>query len=304
MEKDYSQDSNIEYTITSENTCEVKKGINTDKVEIPSEVIIDGASYKVTGIGKHAFEMAHELVEVTIPSNVTYIDEYAFHYCDKLSIINMNEGLEIIRTKAFDFCPALEVIHFPLSLKTIEPRAFWCENLTDVYISSNTTYKGVVTFGTLKVVMSAFESCPTIKHKKLAPIELREKCTEGNAISCVSSPTSKLSEFVIAGEGPFNRAELGVKAAEIFLKKQTAGFDLLRNPEKLTEAINIYNQVMKENKMVLVTDIKGYFRKGKCDSIWFDTRKEPIRIYVNTVWTNECFNEFYMGVNALLTEII
>ncbi|MBR4780260.1 MAG: leucine-rich repeat protein [Lachnospiraceae bacterium] len=56
-------------------------------VTIPKTVKIDGISYKVTGIGKYAFNYDSKMEKVVIGANVKYIEEQAFYYASELKDI-------------------------------------------------------------------------------------------------------------------------------------------------------------------------------------------------------------------------
>ena len=56
-------------------------------IEIPSKLIYDRKTYKVTSIGKYAFYKCSGLTSVTIGNSVTSIGKYAFSGCSKLTSI-------------------------------------------------------------------------------------------------------------------------------------------------------------------------------------------------------------------------
>ncbi len=86
---------NIRYTITKKTgrIREVKvSGVNGKlrrSVTIPATVRLNKASYKVVGIGKHAFKGMKRLKKVTIGKNVRYIDRQAFKNCKKLKRVKI-----------------------------------------------------------------------------------------------------------------------------------------------------------------------------------------------------------------------
>ncbi len=56
-------------------------------IEIPSKLIYDRKTYKVTSIGKYAFYKCSGLTSVTIPNSVTSIGAIAFSNCSELTSI-------------------------------------------------------------------------------------------------------------------------------------------------------------------------------------------------------------------------
>ncbi|WP_290394536.1 leucine-rich repeat protein [Muribaculum intestinale] len=56
-------------------------------IEIPSKLIYDRKTYKVTSIGKYAFYKCSGLTSVTIPNSVTSIGDQAFCNCSELTSI-------------------------------------------------------------------------------------------------------------------------------------------------------------------------------------------------------------------------
>lgn len=75
------------YTVNSdEKSCTITgRGNSTDKlVNIPGAM----SSYKVTGIGKEAFQNQGDITELYLPSSVAHIGEYAFYGCSRLTQIS------------------------------------------------------------------------------------------------------------------------------------------------------------------------------------------------------------------------
>jgi uncharacterized protein YjdB len=97
---------NEKYKVTSLDkktlSCVGISDSNNTEVIIPSEVDINGEIYKVTAIGKKAFQNNKKLNKITIGANVTKIGENAFYGCKSLSSITMNtKKLTLIGYKAF-----------------------------------------------------------------------------------------------------------------------------------------------------------------------------------------------------------
>ena len=131
------------------------------KVKVPSSIVIDGTTYKVTAIadnalsgygklttvtipstvtkiGKNAFKNCTSLKSVTIPKNVTSIGTNAFYNCKKLTSVKFN-GTKItkIGDGSFQKCAALKSVTVPASVKEIGKNAFKdCTKLSKI------TFKG------------------------------------------------------------------------------------------------------------------------------------------------------------------
>ncbi len=75
------------YTVNSdEKSCTITgRGNSTDKiVNIPGAM----SSYKVTGIGKEAFQNQGDITELYLPASIAHIGEYAFYGCSRLTQIS------------------------------------------------------------------------------------------------------------------------------------------------------------------------------------------------------------------------
>lgn len=141
---------NIYYTITSNDpaTVEVANPDNdlnkyTGSVSIPASVTNNGTTYKVTGIGRSAFYMCHDLTNVSFPSTLTYIDTYAFYDCPYLVNVTLPKSLTSLGTYAFALCgsSSFTQIDIPDGVTSIGLGAFYmCSNLTRVTIGSGVKY--------------------------------------------------------------------------------------------------------------------------------------------------------------------
>ena len=95
------------YLPISENEVEVTyKDSNynsyTGDIVIPTEIIANEKTYKVSTIGNSAFRDCSGLTSVTIPNSVTNIGNYAFNGCSGLtSVLELPSGIESIGTYGF-----------------------------------------------------------------------------------------------------------------------------------------------------------------------------------------------------------
>lgn len=145
-------------------------------LSVPSVVVFEGKTYKVTAIGKYAFYNLDSLVSIrvdkgnrvydsrkncnaiiksrtnelvlgcqgtVIPSTVTSIGEDAFASCTHLTDIFIPNSVKSIGAGAFFRCPSLTAISIPNSVKRIGDVAFYyCYSLASVSISSSVTSIG------------------------------------------------------------------------------------------------------------------------------------------------------------------
>lgn len=83
-----------------------------DTLRIPDAVVIHGANYTVTSIGRAAFAGYVNFGHVTIPSTVQSIGEYAF-YRTRLKGIEIPHSVMSIGDRAFGCCPNLKELQLP-----------------------------------------------------------------------------------------------------------------------------------------------------------------------------------------------
>ena len=123
-------------------------------IEIPSKLIYDRKTYKVTSIGKYAFYNCSGLTSVTIGNSVTSIGNSAFSNCSGLiSIIvdESNPSFSSIEGILYNndattliYCPITKkTVTIPNSVTSIDYSAFYgCSGLTSVTIPNSVTSIG------------------------------------------------------------------------------------------------------------------------------------------------------------------
>ena len=79
-------------------TVEEIKKTSKKSVTVSSKVTVDGVDYKVTTIGKKAFENAPKMTKVTLPSTIKTISKGAFTGAKKLTTITL-KGTKSITVK-------------------------------------------------------------------------------------------------------------------------------------------------------------------------------------------------------------
>lgn len=113
------------------------------KVVIPSG--IDG--YKVTMIGRKAFQNDLSVTSLEIPATVDTIGVGAFNGCKNLQTVTMLEndsdkGVSWICSGAFEDCAKLEKVQFTSALEYMDSFAFgYCTLLNNVVIPENSNGK-------------------------------------------------------------------------------------------------------------------------------------------------------------------
>ena len=115
-------------------------------VDIPESVNYRGKTYRVTGIGDHAF-YGSNLVSVTIPESVTSIDNAAFAFCSRLISVTIPASVTSISNDTFNRCTSLTSVTIPESVTSIGDYAFYsCKSLTSITIPERVSSIGIQVF--------------------------------------------------------------------------------------------------------------------------------------------------------------
>lgn len=168
--------NDIYYSITSKNTVSVTNsssqagGDYKGKITIPATVMYKNINYRVTSIGRSAFDNCPNLVSVIlpdnidsigakafagcivlssiiIPDNVTSIEANTFSNCKNLISVTMGNNIVAIGAGAFNYCTSLPTITIPHSVSTIGGSAFChCESLKSIVIPNSVTSIGAKAF--------------------------------------------------------------------------------------------------------------------------------------------------------------
>jgi hypothetical protein len=147
----------INYTILTDNTCEIKAGGNgTAGTTVSGDVVIpetaydsDGNAYTVTAVGAWAFDACYDLESVALPNTVTVIGEGAFYDCFYLTSVVMPNALTELGDCAFDSCFYLSSITIPDTVTSIGERLFrYCTRLASITIPNTITSIGDNAFDT------------------------------------------------------------------------------------------------------------------------------------------------------------
>lgn len=101
-----TSDSTVSVTYRNRILSDTSKNYTITTVTIPSSIKRNRKTYKVTRIGRYAFEGCQRLKSITIPYTVTHIDAYAFRGCTSLATItNSPSSLISVPGGVFDDTP-------------------------------------------------------------------------------------------------------------------------------------------------------------------------------------------------------
>lgn len=145
-------------------------------VEIPSQVVVDGAVCDVTAIDKDAFKKNTTITKVTVKANVKEISDEMFYGCTNLTSVSLPKTVETIGKKAFMNCKKLKTVSISstAATTTIGEYAFkGCASLPKITVPKNVT--------TIKA--GAFMNCAKLKtvtfHKKAALTTIEKNAFNG-----------------------------------------------------------------------------------------------------------------------------
>ena len=96
-------DSTVAVTGQSEYKTMPRYEYLPENLVIPSEVTLQGKTYKVVSIDQWAFYACTMLKSVTIPSSVTFIGMSAFHYCENLVYVDIPTSVTTVEGSAFSY---------------------------------------------------------------------------------------------------------------------------------------------------------------------------------------------------------
>lgn len=187
------------------------------EINIPSSIIYQGTTYKVTKIGKDAFRGC-DITNVTIPNSVTVICNGAFSFCYNLTNIAIPNSVITIEEMAFIYCSGLASITIPANITTIGTRAFdYCTALKTVYnnsslnITKGTTSNGNVAYYA-NVVINKNDGIIEDFVFRCALCAIRTTIQQSHFTSAVTAPSSFRRNSTLPFEGNCNMVTPSVAA--------------------------------------------------------------------------------------------
>lgn len=288
----------IQYHIGSDSKVEVTKiNANTKNVDIPETVTYGGKTYRVSSIGKSAFEGHSDITYLSIPSTIESIGEYAFVNCGSSMTVNIADPeawceMVLDNEHASPLSSAGKVLVYDIETKEIEIPStvcnigrftfYQCRSIKSLLIPGNVKYIGSSAFedctGLTSITLndgleliggSAFEGCSNLTELNIPSTVGR---IEINAFKNCSDLTSVVSEigdpFAIDAnvfEGLPASAVLTVPAGTKSAYESTDGWDRF---ETIVESGNVVPGVqfsqsgihyrVKDDGDVEVTEVDAY----------------------------------------------
>jgi len=133
-----AQQGDFVFTRRSTNAATLTAYTGTaSKVTLPTEVTINGANCKVTGIDDYAFRYNSNITSVTIPYGYTAIGANVFYYCTNLTTVSVPSSIVAIHDYAF---ASTNITSFtiPSKVKMLGSSVFEnCGNLQTVNVNTN-----------------------------------------------------------------------------------------------------------------------------------------------------------------------
>ncbi len=119
----------------------------TGSIVIPSSVVYQGNTYRVTSIGSSAFVGCSGLTSIAIPNSVASIHDEAFMGCSGLTSVIIPYSVTSIGYGVFIGCSSLVSVTIPSSMTYIGPATFkGCSSLSSVTIPNSVRLIGNLAF--------------------------------------------------------------------------------------------------------------------------------------------------------------
>ncbi len=110
----------------------------TGDIVIPEDISDGSVVYKVTAIGRHAFENS-SITSIELPGTILKLDQYAFSGCTLEEIVVPDKCMDIC-LGCFDNTPSLRQITLGRQILSIEGNAFRNTSLENVYVKNPTPF--------------------------------------------------------------------------------------------------------------------------------------------------------------------
>lgn len=183
----------------------------TDKkftsLKVGDSITINGKSFKITTIGKNAFNGFAKLKTVTVGKNISSIDDKAFYKCAALTKISIPSKVTKIGSQAFSDCKKLKSVTIGKNVTLIGDKAFYkCISLTKITIPNKVT----------KIGKQAFSGCKKLKIITIKTKRLTSKKVGNNAFkgiygkATIKVPKEKLKTYkkLLKAKGVSSKAKI------------------------------------------------------------------------------------------------
>ena len=154
---------NLQYVITGANTAKVVGHVASSPAGVYNIYgtvtnSATGTEYRVTEIGKNAFQNCPQITRITIYNNVETIGENAFEGCSGMTSVTLPNTLNSIGSYAFGNCTSLLEVVVPNSVTWVGGLAFYgCSALTTVDLGENCRFNNSVSW-----FMNIFMGCTSL----------------------------------------------------------------------------------------------------------------------------------------------
>ena len=153
-------------------TSRKKTEKNFTSLKVGDSITINGKSFKITTIGKNAFNGFAKLKTVTIGKNISSIGDKAFYKCAALTKTSIPSKVTKIGSQAFNNCKRLKTVSIGKNVSAIGDKAFYkCTALTKITIPVKVS----------KIGKQAFSGCKKLKNITIKTKKLTSKKVGSNA---------------------------------------------------------------------------------------------------------------------------
>ena len=266
---------------------------------IPTTVVYNNHTYKVSSIDTCAFRGCTELTSVTIESGfndrigVTSIGKYAFYDCPQLQQVILPDELKEIKDHTFANCTSLDYIELPVNVTTIGEYAFYnCKSLSEIDLPYQVSSVGPYAFADCSTMTSVTipASLKTISdHVFYRCLALAEVVIPNSTTSIGESAFQSCNTMkrLVLGEGVSTISKSAFKGCialeDVICKAKTV-------PNISGECFSdvTYNQAMLHVRKVLVDNYTSanYWRKFKnMIAMPYEIEYEGIYYVKNTIYS-------------------
>lgn len=257
--KTFTSGSLIYQVSAKDKTVTVQQGTKKTltSVSVPGTVSYGGVTYKVTAIGKAAFQNYTALKSVSVGKYVTSIGASAFYGCTKLTQVTNAAAVTTIGEKAFCNDGVLASVSSLKSCTTIGNYAFYkCYKLKKLTDTEKVTSvgKGAFQYDKALVSLSSLKNCKTIGGYAFY------KCT---SLTRIGSTQNRISLYAVTtiGEKAFAYCTSMTNFYDASANLKTIGASCFYGDGKL-KTITLKSTVLT-SKSVGANAFKGIYAKAK-----------------------------------------